>query len=186
MRKTLIIVLFVIFPLLASTPVMAQQLRVGIQLGSPIPTDNWTNYASAGFGGMGTLSYEIHSKIAFTAALGYYFFGSSDKNYLAKYGDYDFSVIPIVGGLRYSFLNNPGKISPYIGSEFGIYIHHHTFESEYYGYTSSTRFTKLGISPMAGMKYNINRNLDFDFNMKYTIIDGFSSFGINAGVSLGF
>lgn len=103
MKKMLLVFSAVMFLFTVSTPVYSQGMRVGVQIGAAIPVGDWSDYVSTGIGGIGTFHYELNKKLSATGSLGYYSFGSSEdmKDQYLAIGDYSYTIIPIVVGLRY-------------------------------------------------------------------------------------
>ncbi len=189
MKKLLVINAIIMMFFSVTMPVHAQQMKAGVQIGAAIPVGDWGDWVSTGFGGIGTFHYELKPEITLTGAIGYYSFGSKNdiSDLIGSYGDYSYSVVPIVAGARYNLGKNAEKFMPYVGAELGFYLVSSSWKVSYWGYSADYDHseTEFGFSPMVGFKYNLQKNLDLDVNAKYSIISDIGQFVVNAGVVFG-
>jgi outer membrane protein W len=186
MKKVLFIFALTALFFTASTPLRAQQMRVGVQIGAAIPVGgDWSDWVSTGIGGIGTFHYVLNQKVTLTGALGYYSFGSKNSlanTYLAV-GDYSYSVMPIVVGLRYNMGKESESFQPYLGGEIGFFVKTWSFKVNLLGYSASSDYsaTDFGFSPMAGFRFILNKDVDLDVNAKYSIVSDAGHLVFNFG-----
>jgi hypothetical protein len=158
------------------------KMAVGIQAGIALPMGDFGDGYDMGFGGQGIFVYHINPNLDITGSAGYLTWGG-------KEGDYTFSSIPILAGVRYYF--GKDKFNPYVAGELGM--HFYTFdvpEVVIPGYGTigggSESSSNFGFGFGAGFLYQLSPKLDLDVNAKYNSIsgDGGSSnyIGIMAGV----
>jgi len=104
----------------------AQIRAFGVGGGVVLPTGNFGNFASTGFGGgvRGFYEYEGLDNIMLTGSIGYYPFGGKAYSLFGFETDYeyDWTVIPIMSGGRYYFGGTDAKTRLYLGAEAGIHI----------------------------------------------------------------
>lgn len=165
----------------------AQEMKFGMQAGIALPLGDFGDVASTGFGALGTFHYGLKSDIILTGALGYYYFGS-DKDIsdaLGSYGDYSYSIIPLVAGVRYHLGKKAEQFNPYIGGEIGLYFVSFSYKINW-PYSGTKEYsdsdTKFGLSPMVGFTYSLQKNLVLDVNAKFSVVEDLNHFVINAGV----
>lgn len=186
--KKIVLSLIVVFLFVAFTNnSRAQDMKVGAQIGVALPLGDFGDVASTGFGGLGTFHYVLKPNITLTGALGYYYFGSDKdiSNALGSYGDYSYSIIPLVAGIRYHLGKKADEFNPYIGGEIGLYFVSFSYKANlpYWGtqeYSDSE--TKFGLSPMAGFTYNLQKNLVLDVNAKFSVVEDLNHFVVNVGL----
>ena len=179
--KKLFIVLALFLALFLFQNSLNSQVKVGAHLGFALPMGDFGDVVSSGFGAMGSLNYKLNSDLTLTVGLGYYSFGKKDENKISGLGystDYSYSILPIVGGLKYELGKDKGSIVPYVGGELGFYHISFSFKTTVLAASVETEDseTNFGFSPLAGVVIKLNKDLDFDLNLKYTIL---SSTGID-------
>lgn len=152
MKKVIVVLAVIIMMFGFTSKSDAQQMKAGVQLGVALPIGDWSDWVSTGFGGIATFHYELKPEITLTGALGYYSFGSSSdvSNILGSYGDYSYSIVPIVAGLRYNLGKSNEQFRPYVGAEIGFYMASYSYKAGYAGYTMEfdASETEFGFSPM--------------------------------------
>ncbi len=165
----------------------APQMRLTLQAGIEVPTGDFANSASAGYGLNGTFEYWQNTPLAFTGSIGYNHFGASGD--LPHNWDYSFSDVPVLLGIRYYLAR--GDFHPYLGAELGLHFLTYS-RTMVEGNTTTTvdqSSSKFGLDPLFGFRYHLSQTTDLDFNLKYNIIttDGGNTdfLGINGGVQIG-
>ncbi len=186
MKKLLFVTTVIMMLFTVSTPANSQQMRVGVQIGAAIPVGDWSDWVSTGIGGIGTFHYVLNQKISLTGALGYYSFSSKEdmSNAIGAWGDYSYSVMPIVVGIRYGLGKENESFQPYLGGELGFHVVSGSWKVNIVGYSAevSESETDFGFSPIIGFKFNVNKDVDLDINAKYSFISDFGHLVFNAGV----
>ncbi len=162
------------------------QMRLSLQVGLEVPTGDFSDQASSGFGANATFEYWQNSPLAFTGSIGYNHFGAAKD---LPFGiDYSFTDVPILLGVRY--YPSQGRFDPYLGAELGLHILTSSVtRTESRTITVSETNSRFGIDPLVGFRYHLSRSTDLDFNLKYNLIStegGNTNFlGINGGVQIG-
>ncbi|HSD63730.1 MAG TPA: outer membrane beta-barrel protein [Ignavibacteriaceae bacterium] len=162
------------------------QMRLTLQAGLEVPTGDFSNQASSGFGGNATFEYWQNTPLAFTGSIGYNHFNAASD---LPFGiDYSFTDVPILLGIRY--YPSRGRFHPYLGAEMGLHILTSSItRTESRTITISETNSRFGIDPLIGFRYHLSQSTDLDFNVKYNIIStegGSTNFlGINGGVQIG-
>jgi hypothetical protein len=148
------------------------QFGGGLQLGIFNPLGEGSGDAS--FGLNVPVRMEVTDEINVGVNLGYYFsrsqvLGITTTGYTA----------PLLATFEYGFGSN--DFTPYASFDAGIYIL--GFNSDFISGSSS----QFGLAPGAGGRYEINRELFFDINLKYHLIftegtNNSSALGANLGI----
>ena len=161
------------------------QFSVGAELG--LPSGNFSDFASTGFGGSVSYDATISDKLGWTASIGYLSFGGKTIQYNSSlsipFGAT--SNIPLNGGVKYYFSEAGNGF--YGGLDLSLnflsvsYLESINNGNNGSGYTLGTQSeTKFGINP--GIGYRLS-NLDFAF--RYNAVGDFSYLGIRAAYVFG-
>ena len=146
-----------------------------------IPTGDFGDAYSTGFGANATFSYYVNYSFALTGSLGYINWSLDDD-----YGDGHFRTVPIMAGFRYYFSNE--YVRPYISGELGLNMWKATMETAFGDI--ETDGSDLGAGFGGGLTYTIGPELMLDFGAKYDMIftedESTNSLMLLAGVSFWF
>lgn len=192
MKKKLFIVVSLFIMSLFATNLYAQESlsRAGFQIGGYLPLGDWSDNVSAGIGGSALYSYKITSKIALTGAIGYYTFPT--KNELAdnaspgQTGDYSYTVVPLLAGLKIGIGPSDQAFQPYVGFELGFFLASANCKIKEINGTVGTRDLEppspFGFAPAVGFKLRLGLDVDLDANAKWNIAKELNHLGLNVGV----
>lgn len=176
---TLLVVMMVALSLNTSA-----QIRIGGQVGVALPMGNLGDVVSTGFGFHGLFVYQLQPQLELTGLIGYTTFGSKTTDI---YGDYSFSMVPVLAGIRYSFSpegENPFR--PYVGAELGLIFSTVSYKTDFGFFGGSQEFsassTDFCFAPQVGMYYALSPAIDLDANLKFNVISDANYIGINAGI----
>lgn len=181
-RLTALLVVFMV----ALSLNTSAQIRIGGQAGLAVPMGDFGDLVGMGFGFHGLFVYQLQPQLELTGLLGYTTFGSKDNT---VYGDYSFSTIPLLAGVRYAFSEqgvNPFR--PYVGAELGLHFQSISYKVDWGGWFGegeqeySASGTEFGFAPQAGFYYEMSPAIDLDVNLKLNIISDSNYLGVNAGI----
>jgi opacity protein-like surface antigen len=163
MKKLLFII---VLGLLFSSFINAQgKMGVGVQAGIALPMGDFGDGYDMGFGGNATFAYHLNPMVDITGSIGYLTWSGKD-------GDYTFSSIPVLVGIRYYF--GQGKFHPYVTGELGMHFTTVDVPSVViYGITvggGSASDSFFGFGAGAGFLYQLSPTLDLDVNAKFSNI----------------
>jgi len=152
-----------------------------------LPLGDWSDFVSAGIGGSAMYNYKITSGISLTGAIGYYNFPAKDDvgEALESIGNYSYTVIPLLAGIRVGFGPGDQAFQPYIGFELGLYFASYEYELRTSSGTvpvSPDGLSPFGFAPAVGFRLKLGLDVDLDVNAKWNIATDVSHLGINAGV----
>ncbi|MGQ9819402.1 MAG: outer membrane beta-barrel protein [Candidatus Kapaibacteriales bacterium] len=163
MKKfTFFLILFVFFSIASYS--QKSKIMLGGDAGFGVPTGDFSESAKLGFGLNGVFSYFFQNDLIFTGTLGYWNFGMKGSHANAS-GSY--SVIPINAGIQYRF---PWReFTPFIGLE--TFLYHFSASVKISGWgSSSDSETQFGFTPLVGIVFPLQKNMEFRAQMKYVII----------------
>ena len=182
------IAVLMLIALFATSGAFAQKNQVKTQiegnLGLFLPLGTFGDVSKMGFGIIGTGHFRMEKDFWLTGSIGYVSFSGKDVGaYGFSYSYPTVSVIPILAGCRYDFIQKGEKWFPYIGAELGFMITS-VGSTDYDGVSASS--TDLGLTLKGGFRYNLSPGWDFDGQLKFynNFGNGASAnfFGIQAGV----
>lgn len=188
MKKKILVVLSLVTMFLFSGNLYAQESasRAGFQVGGYLPLGDWSDFVSAGIGGSVLYNYKLTSKIAFTAAAGYYNFPSKDElgDVVGATGNWNYTVIPILAGLKVGFGPSDQAFQPHIGLELGFFL-----PSAEYEYRTETGVltadpkpeSVFGFAPSVGFDFRLGLDVDLIASVKWNIAKKLNHLGINVG-----
>jgi outer membrane protein W len=189
MKKKILIVLSLVTMFLFSGNLYAQESssRAGFQVGGYLPLGDWSDWVSAGIGGSALYNYKITGRIALTGAIGYYNFPSKDDvgDAVGSMGNWSYTVIPILAGLKVGFGPTDQAFQPYIGLELGFFMPsaEYEYKTENGTHTVDAKAeTQFGFAPAVGFKFRMGLDVDLDINAKWNIVSDLSHLGINVGI----
>lgn len=180
------IAVLMLIALFATTGAFAQKNQVKTQiegnLGLFLPLGTFGDGYKMGFGVIGTGHFRLEKDFWLTGSIGYTSFSGKDVGgYGFSFSNPTVSIIPILAGCRYDFIQKGEKWFPYIGAELGFFIT--SVSSNEHDLGSST---DLGLTLKGGIRYNLSPGWDFDGQLKFynNFGNGVSAnfFGIQAGV----
>ena len=192
MKKKLFVVLSLITMILFSANVYAQEgsaSRAGFQIGGYLPLGDWSDHVSAGIGGSALYNYKITSGISLTGAVGYYNFPAkhelSETAAVGETGDYEYTVVPFLAGLRVGFGPSDQAFQPYVGFEVGFFITSSDFKRKTTSgvdKVDNESPSPFGFAPAVGFRLKLGLDVDLDINAKFNIAKEVNHLGINLGV----
>jgi hypothetical protein len=193
MKKKLFVVLSLITMVLLSANVYAQEgsaSRAGFQIGGYLPLGDWSKNVSAGIGGSALYNYKITSGISLTGAIGYYNFPAkhklSETATVNDTGDYEYTVVPFLAGLRVGFGPSDQAFQPYVGFELGFFITSSDYKMKVEGGSVVTvdndSPSPFGFAPAIGFRLKLGLDVDLDVNAKFNIAKEVNHLGLNLGV----
>ena len=188
MKKKLFIVISLIAMFLFTANLYAQESssRAGFQVGGYLPLGDWSDLVSAGIGGSALYNYKITGNISLTAAIGYYNFPAKDElgQELESIGNYSYTVVPFLAGLKAGFGPKDQAFQPYIGLELGFFYSSFDYEVRISSGTikGSESITPFGFAPAVGFTLKLGLDVSLDVNAKWAIAKDVNHLGINAGV----
>lgn len=187
------IAVLMLIALFATTGAFAQKNQVKTQiegnLGLFLPMGTFGDSHKMGFGVIGTGHFRMEKDFWLTGSVGFQYFSGKDweDDYITIGST---TIIPILAGCRYDFIQKGEKWFPYIGAELGFFFTSvGKTESTIPGYNSpddSESSFDLGMTIKGGFRYNLSPGWDFDGQLK--IYNNFgnsraaSIFAIQAGV----
>lgn len=170
MRKLLIVVMVVGIVAMG----WAQGIRVGVQGQGALPVGDWSDFASFGFGGSVFGEYTTPSNLAITAQVGYLVYGSKEDIPGTKI---EYSMIPILGGVRYYLGLPEAPTRIFISGQAGITSRKAKAETSFLGSTVSVESTdsEFTFGPGAGVSFG-----NFEVGAVYYLISdsNFLSFNV--------
>jgi hypothetical protein len=180
--KKLFIVLFLLVFVAGTT--QAQKMGIGIQGGVTLPMGDWSDVVSTGFGGKASFLYNLNKKLAISGEFGYFSFGQKED----VYGDFSWSMMPILAGVRYYF--TPKGFRAYVMGKLGVYVANASYEVDFGPFlggkqTYDDSDSEFGFALGGGFLYPIGKTLNLDVNVGYNIVSDANYLGINAGVLIG-
>lgn len=167
MRKIL-----VVFALIISCAVFAQSKKLNLDAGLEvgIPMGDFADVAGVGFGISSKAYYDYSKKMDITARVGYNYFSGKDFGGF----DYSYSMIPIMFGAKYHFMENKPELYGSLEAGFNVVIWSWDYEYTIWGETisgdesdSSTEFT---IAPSIGYIFKTGEHT-FDINASMRMVD---------------
>jgi hypothetical protein len=189
MKKNLFIIVALFMTLFFSTNLYAQESssRAGFHIGGYLPLGDWSKHVSAGIGGMGLYNYKITSKISLTGALGYFNFPSKTEvgEALESKGNYSYTVVPFLAGLKVLMGPDDQAFQPYIGFELGFFLtssDHEMRTSNGIVKVSGESVAPFGFAPAVGFKLRLGFDVDLDVNAKWNIAKDVNHLGLNVGI----
>lgn len=136
-----------------------EQMSIGGDLGLALPTGDLGNSAKTGFGISASWNYFINPQLSFGVLLGYTSFGGGSG--------FSFSSVPLNAGIYYRFTKG-GTVKPYLGLETLLYFLGISYSD---GFSSgSTSETKFGFTPVFGIAFPVEKELEVRINAKYSIV----------------
>jgi hypothetical protein len=183
MKKILLIIL------LLATSLFAQKAQYGFTVsgGMSFPTDDFTNFYNASFGGFGGVFYNFSETGRVSATIGYNGWSVdldalnenlANSGNTGKYNlEAPISAIPILIGVKF-FFKTKMSFTPYVMAEGGIY----KITREVYGQYINEDGSSIALTPQSekstdgalnigfGIEYPINETMNFDINASYHYI----------------
>jgi hypothetical protein len=155
MKKT--ILLLIVLPALLTTTAFAQNGRVSLGVELAIPGGDYGDNAETGFGASLRYEHPVGDNIGLMATVGYLTYGSKEVNFGTYSYEYTNSIIPIMVGGKYYFMEQQDGF--YVNLQLGLSMLATTVEFNDESETESeSAFTW---SP--GIGYALE-NLDFSVN----------------------
>ena len=149
------------------------QFSVGAELA--LPAGNFSNSSNPGIGASIRYDANLVEKLNWTASAGFLVFGG--KTYLGgAYGN--FSIIPLVGGVKYYFMEaNEG---PYAAADLGLNIINYSVANPNQGNGNGVTFgsastARIGFAP--GIGYRVG---SWDFTGRINVMSDFTYPGVRA------
>lgn len=199
MKKIYIFLLLVLFSV---TSFPQNKFGLGLNAEAAMPMDLFGDLVSTGFGGNVYGSYSLNETWDFTLSAGYTNWAYDIEGVPDNFPDLNFTVIPIMAGAKYYFVN--GNVRPYAALDLGLHIataEGVTYGDDLFSYTEESETeTKaawgIGVGCMAGLSESVA--LDISAKLKgngLEIIQGDEEsgnyekatiiyFSINAGVKI--
>ncbi len=177
MTKQIFFLVFAAFLFLSATDSIAQ-FSVGAELG--LPAGNFSNSSNPGIGASVRYDASLGDKLNWTASAGFLVFGG--RTYLGgAYGN--FSIIPLVGGVKYYFVKaNEGV---YAAADLGLNIINYSVAYPNQGNGNGVTFgsantARIGFAP--GIGYRI---ASWDFTGRINVMSDFTYPGVRAAYVFG-
>ena len=150
--------------------------RVGVGAEGGIPIGDFSNFASLGIGGIGSVAYVVDPNFEVTLKSGYLNFSGKDITVpgFGTISGTSGSIIPILVGGKYYFM--PGDTRVYGDAEVGMFS------------ISNGGGTKFGFAPALGAEFKAGDKMWVDVHGNYSYIstDVISTSFIGFGVGLVF
>ena len=159
-------ILFFVVAFVFGGTILHCQTKMTIQAGMAFPSGNFSNVANTGYGACGSLEFPQSELLSLTGSIGYYYWGQYTAYYLGPANSYsDFQVML---GIRYAFSRL--DVHPYMGIEVGMNAMNFSQTTSYAAISNVYEVSqaRFGITPLFGIIFKINPNLNFDVNLKYT------------------
>ena len=163
MKKILSV--FVVLFLFTGLVNAQDRMAIGFNAGIALPMGDFGDGYDMGFGGNAVFVYHTNPNLDITGSAGYLTWSS-------KVGDFTFSSIPVLAGVRYLF--GKGKFNPYVAGEVGVHFTTVDIpEIEILGITvggGSVSDTFFGFGAGAGFLMEVGKNMNLDVNAKFNSI----------------
>jgi opacity protein-like surface antigen len=177
MKKSLIVIL--LLAACVAAPAQEQSASTaswiaGFDVRGAMPMGDFKDLVSFGVGGTAYAGYAFSPMFAVTARTGYIFTGGKDiavdVSGLTGTATTNYGIVPLLGGLRVSFLE--GDTHLYVAAEGGMYILNGTYEvTNSLGgavTSSSDSDSKFGYAPAIGAQFRAGMNMMVDAHVDYT------------------
>jgi len=194
MKKSIVII--IILAACVAAPAQAQTAFTpswvaGFDVRGTTPMGDFKDAVSFGIGGTGYAGYAFSPMFTVTARAGYIFTDGKeiafDENGVTGTVTTNYGVMPLLGGLRVSFLEGDTRL--YVAAEAGMYVLNLTtdLKNNFGGSVQSTSDseTKFGYAPAIGAQFRAGMNMMVDAHVDYTGISdtgdatiGWLTFGV--------
>lgn len=164
-------VLFTVFSFFFAASIMAQEGFHAISVGAEValPMGNFGDAYNIGFGATGKVFYGLNDNADITGTLGYLHFGMEKTDYVSG----NLSMIPIMFGYRHDF----GGF--YAEPQLGLVAVRSKVDTVNLGFgTFGGTYSETKFSLSLGGGYAMG---DWDFGLRYQIIDNLSFLGLRVG-----
>jgi hypothetical protein len=157
--KKVLVVLIALFCLVGMTNAQSK-FGASVQGAVGLPMGDFGDLCKTGFGALGTGTYTINPNLDIIATVGYMTFSFKNVD------DASFSVIPILGGVRYYF--GKDKFRPYVTGMAGIFSG--KTKIKIFGFDVETTSSDFGFSAGGGFMYELGKKMDLDVTAAYSSV----------------
>ena len=178
-------------PALAQTnPDAPEGTSIGVEPEGMLPLGDFADLTSYGVGATVYIAHGVAKQVVLTGRTGFHFFGGKETSYSTILDDgtqtIDFSLIPILGGVKYFF--SEGDMRAYGGLEAGVFIQNasgeYTSSSGSSGTVEYDTQTDVALVPQVGMQFRSGEAMRIDTRVNFSNIftEGSSTNWITFGI----
>ena len=191
MKRIATVAIALVLVSLVATPSFAQKMTWGVGADVLIPTGNFGDAYSIGFGGTGEFQYDFTPMLAGGVRAGYYTW--SAKSVAAGFTAPSFSGVPVRVYGKYYFMPEAAKARVYGMLELGLFFWSSKVTLPSYsiggftfgGGTSSTTGSDFNLVPEVGVQFplgSVNLDVAAQYDMVMTSGNTTSDIGFRVGV----